>query len=409
MNGTGLFGSAILEVAIGLFFVYLVLSMICSSVNELLASLLKWRAQNLEDAVRNLILDKATRDALMTHPLVAALGSNRGRPKEGWNWPGTKGYGRPSYIPSRIFATALLDSLTPGSGAVVSVGAIHARARTLAAGSPDERQVGTAVAALIGVSRDPARLAQEIDAVTAAIEKLPPPADPAELQQFQQLVMALPPIRTLDELKATTERLLPAGSESRRLVSEALNFATDRLLDVECDLTLLHQNVAKWFDDAMERASGVYKRWTQLCLISIALLVCGGFGADSLRIVSVLSVNSSLRAALVQQATTQAGQSGPSPAAVSSLVGDLTPYSDLFGFSDMPVVATSQKPSDGLLHFESQALDSAWKRWLAFKVIGIIATVCAVSQGAPFWFDLLGKVANLRGAGNPPPTSADRK
>ena len=31
--------------------------------------------------------------------------------------------------------------------------------------------------------------------------------------------------------------------------------------------------------------------------------------------------------------------------------------------------------------------------------LGWLITAAAVSLGAPFWFDLLGKVANLRGSG----------
>ncbi len=36
--------------------------------------------------------------------------------------------------------------------------------------------------------------------------------------------------------------------------------------------------------------------------------------------------------------------------------------------------------------------------WLK-TLLGWIITTAAVSLGAPFWFDLLGKVANLRGSG----------
>ena len=33
------------------------------------------------------------------------------------------------------------------------------------------------------------------------------------------------------------------------------------------------------------------------------------------------------------------------------------------------------------------------------KILGLLMTVAAVSLGAPFWFDLLGKVAQLRSTG----------
>ena len=42
--------------------------------------------------------------------------------------------------------------------------------------------------------------------------------------------------------------------------------------------------------------------------------------------------------------------------------------------------------------------EGGWLDWLK-RIFGWLITTAAVSLGAPFWFDLLGKVANLRGAG----------
>jgi hypothetical protein len=36
------------------------------------------------------------------------------------------------------------------------------------------------------------------------------------------------------------------------------------------------------------------------------------------------------------------------------------------------------------------------------KVLGLLVTAAALSFGAPFWFDMLNKVTNLRAAGPPP-------
>ena len=90
-----MFGSVVLEVAIGLAFLYLLLSTVCSAANEWLAGLLSLRGTTLSAALRNL-LDDSTVDAIYAHPLVQGL--------SGGNRP-------PSYIPARIFATTLLDVL----------------------------------------------------------------------------------------------------------------------------------------------------------------------------------------------------------------------------------------------------------------------------------------------------------
>ena len=44
-----MFGSSILDLAIGLIFVFLVVSLIVTAVSELIASWLKWRTTNLEE------------------------------------------------------------------------------------------------------------------------------------------------------------------------------------------------------------------------------------------------------------------------------------------------------------------------------------------------------------------------
>lgn len=106
-----MFGSAILDVAIGLIFVFLVISLIITAASELIASWLKWRAKNLEEGIRNLLRARTSKsdppakpaspvvdiaEKLYGHPLVDVLSK-----------PG----GKPSYIPSRTFALTLLDVL----------------------------------------------------------------------------------------------------------------------------------------------------------------------------------------------------------------------------------------------------------------------------------------------------------
>jgi hypothetical protein len=44
-----------------------------------------------------------------------------------------------------------------------------------------------------------------------------------------------------------------------------------------------------------------------------------------------------------------------------------------------------------------------------FKILGWLFTVLAVSLGAPFWFDLLNKLVNLRGAGKKPEPAAKKE
>ncbi|HKV23381.1 MAG TPA: hypothetical protein VJN93_02215 [Candidatus Acidoferrum sp.] len=98
-----MFGSQILEVVIGLVLVYLVLSIGCSEIKEVIAGALSLRAKTLEKAIRNM-LKNGTSDyttKLFGHPLIA----------------GTAPAGeKPSYISSRMFAAALFDVVAPADG-----------------------------------------------------------------------------------------------------------------------------------------------------------------------------------------------------------------------------------------------------------------------------------------------------
>jgi hypothetical protein len=71
-----MFGSSILETIIGLTFVYLLLSIIVSTAQELLESLIKKRAGELEKGIRLLLDDKEGKGlakALFSHPLICCL------------------------------------------------------------------------------------------------------------------------------------------------------------------------------------------------------------------------------------------------------------------------------------------------------------------------------------------------
>ena len=71
-----MFNSDILDVAIGMIFVYLLLSLICSAANELIELWLKNRAADLERGLRELLKDKdgsGLVNDLYSHQLVNGL------------------------------------------------------------------------------------------------------------------------------------------------------------------------------------------------------------------------------------------------------------------------------------------------------------------------------------------------
>ena len=141
----GLLGSTVLDVAIGLIFVYLLLAIICTSINEWIAGILGLRAKTLELGIRQLLdqqpkpakpgepaMVTTDKDWLITefykHPLVT------GMKKDGHH---------PSYLPARIFATTLMD-IVNGPEPELSFASLQAGINNLPPGD-----VKTALASLL--------------------------------------------------------------------------------------------------------------------------------------------------------------------------------------------------------------------------------------------------------------------
>ena len=104
-----MFGSEILEVAVGLIFVYWLLSLICSTVNEGISAVLSTRAKDLEKAVRSLLHDPegvGLAKAFYEHGLIKVL---------------KKGNRNPSYIPPRTFGLVLKDILAGGGAPATTI------------------------------------------------------------------------------------------------------------------------------------------------------------------------------------------------------------------------------------------------------------------------------------------------
>jgi len=110
------FGSENLEIVIGLVFVYVLLSLVCTALNEGIAKALKLRAKTLEQGMKAILDDPSGSHLalkIFQHPLVKGLGRSGWNPEEALRKKGLKkllswNVG-PSYIPARTFALAIFD------------------------------------------------------------------------------------------------------------------------------------------------------------------------------------------------------------------------------------------------------------------------------------------------------------
>lgn len=112
-----MFGSTIIDVAIGLIFIFFLLSVIASHINELISGWMNWRAKDLEQGVRHLLCDPDLANKVWNHPLVRGVSGKAGL--------------APAYIPSNTFALAVFDALLPGGNDATALESVRAKAMEL--------------------------------------------------------------------------------------------------------------------------------------------------------------------------------------------------------------------------------------------------------------------------------------
>jgi len=313
-----MFGSTVLDVAVGVIFVYLILSMICSAANELIVSILKSRSKVLKTGVSKLLAGmnapatpgKSMTDAFYCHPFIESLAR--------------KGC-LPSYIPARNFAMTVLDLLVPATGS----------------GAP----------------------------------------------------------KTVADIRATVAEL-PAGSARTSLLL--------LIDDAESDMEKLKAGIETWFNDTMNRVSGWYKYHTQWRIFIMGLFVAIILNVDTFNVAGSLYRDGALRNAV--SAAAAAAVDGPlhspdSTASIDSLGREIVILQNQLKSLDLPIGWPSVAPdSTSISTFRRVAL---FFEPLSFSdvlkvALGWLLTALAISLGAPFWFDLLGNIANVRIAGKRP-------
>lgn len=319
-----MFGSTILEVIIGMLFVYLLLSVLCSAIGEYLES--KWnnRAKLLRKGIELLLNDSTNQSAapdlakqLYEHGLIRPLYRDART--------------LPSYIPSRTFALALWNMATAGSNAGVTT----------------------------------------------------------NLGEIRQTVARLPQ----QELRTALLTLIDEANG---------------------DLDRARANIEGWYESAMDRVSGWYKRKTGYVMLALGIAMAAVLNADTITLATALARNSALRSAVVAAAEQRLAAS------------DVQKPPDGGGNTDADAreAAAAQAVVQAHSAVNELGLPIGWKGWTAsgddprrapgtfmdwmLKVVGVLLTGFAVSQGAPFWFDVLNKVIVVRSTVKPKEKSAEQ-
>lgn len=401
-----------LDVTLGLVFVYLLLALMCTTVNEGIAGALKRRSKTLEEGIRGMLDGSAPTDQSFLRRLVKLAevwlwwrrAMTSGHTKKFYDHPLVKGLAkagkRPSYIPARTFAQVLTTLLAE------------------------------------------------------------PPASLGTPQEF-------------------FDKLSKLSNEPLRKSLQAILQGTD----AKATLESIQGKIENWFNDAMDRVSGWYKRDSAVWVAIIAGVVTVATNADTLDIAKTLWTSPTLRAAMVERAKGRAemplsieytnaySEDQPSAPVVMpndaaqdpsrlteeerEVLGQLMGWGEEFKKfnrklaekregaegqacrkeSKTAAAANDQciaefaagrkreesracKCGEILKKLEDTGQDATIPGWaftedskvtltwiwglLSRHLLGWLLTAIAVSLGAPFWFDVLKKLVSLRSAGKVP-------
>lgn len=143
--------------------------------------------------------------------------------------------------------------------------------------------------------------------------------------------------------------------------------------------------IERWYDDQMVRVSGWYRQWATLVMMLIAIAVAAVFNVDTLHVIKQVSCDADLRARLTAQLSTNGAANAQ--AAAEDIFNNVS-----FGWSPRTGETLPCSPHERV---------SPRLFWF-LKIIGLVLSAVALSLGAPFWFDTLKLLVNVRNAGQPP-------
>lgn len=407
-----MFGSPIIEVLIGIVFVYSLFSILVTQINTLISNGLKLRANHLYDGIEDLITDPVLRAKIIVHPLIRFAQDRQYLPpmidEQTAKVVLDSGIENVQYINTETFVEVLLDVVTADEPAVLNE--LFSRMRNILAAMPE------------GHERDAVRNAMNnvimtgtgVETLRTLILELDEPAyrhalnDALEDLEEDMVRFGLPlegNVRLLAGLRSIDSPYMRATLETLLMGAHSLENAQKR--------------IGTWFDARMDQATEAFSSRMGFYSIVVGFLISITLNVDTLYLMQTLWNDPALRQTLsiaaentdLEQALAVINE------AATSAEGDTTNFEELTANltalnETADRIATLRLPIGWSLQDLSNVADASllndrrylWNfvpgnndQWLYFwglKALGILATTIAIAQGAPFWFNILRRISN---------------
>jgi hypothetical protein len=437
----------LIEVVIGLVFVYSLLAILVTQINAFIASLLNWRARQLKEGLMLLIADRTLQAEVLAHPLInmvektgAAMDSIQVVSAQQAEAIVTSAPTSVTYIDSKTFAEALVSILV-----VRAANDLYAPLRDAIETLPPSEGKDLLRDLFLDLQKDinDAKLRQ----IRRTVEPIPNNA--AVLAALDQTEVAFASIRY------RSEELAPLIAGAHNIESRAFRDALEVLLATARNIDDARSKFEAWFNDGMARTSNLYQSKLQFVSFAVGLALVVVMNIDTLAIGRALWEDQELRASVAQAAREfEAAQQEeqppvtptPTPETDASAPGTDASAPETDASAPETESATEAEAQLSLQDLEDQIEDigvttqqllelqlpigwehvpvtdemiaaaaavglsdprtnarnlwnfwpgnnSGWLGLVVQKLIGWLTAAIAAAKGAPFWFDLLNKIA----------------
>jgi hypothetical protein len=407
-----------LEVLIGLAIIFLVLSVLVAGIQELIASLFQWRARHLEKSILQMMTKQLTPGGSDPAAITLLASLYRNDLVQSMNH----------------YSDAWLPSLWRKAVEVVSYWIpLAPRFKTRSS----QRNGNNAQGAEKGPVSQPSHLEPETFATALIQEVLPKPQ--AEGDTSRKNSQEGEPDSSIASINFHSIRSAITASRTSGKIPDSFEKTLLTLVDraeTKSTSTALHlhefqQEIEAMFDRSMQRATGVYKRNVQAICFLLGLLCSLLLNVNSVDLIGRLHRDNTLREALSQsapqllqnyknkeedRAPNQSGnQQIISKLKIENLEKELgadLPIHPLISFDDTdqgqrltvnqdfvePCAEGDKKAAECNLPGLPNSSKLSIKKFV-LSLPGWLITAFAIYMGAPFWFEILGKLVQVRSIG----------
>jgi predicted outer membrane lipoprotein len=214
---------------------------------------------------------------------------------------------------------------------------------------------------------------------------------------------------TKKQLQANIQKLSTHNSRLAEVLAGMLSAPGAKGDSAEAMASSVQTGLASWFDDVMNRSTGEYKRKATKWAWLLGTILAFAFNVDSIEIATRMWREPTLRQVIVAQANNYQG---------TEVGTSLNEFVDQVNQLGIPVGWTTVPATDGQscgwtpglavypaiwtdnscrILLNLPRMDDGWG-WL-LKFFGLAISGVATAQGAPFWFDMLKRLINIRSTG----------